>query len=84
MDPNNKKRPDISIHNPQTIGYENDLLLDISFVSPLIGIQNGNMVNLSINKAKKDFSRSSNIVINDVWVMINYFIYIYVIIFICY
>ena len=59
LDPNNKKRPDISIHNPQTIGYENDLLLDISFVSPLIGIQNGNMVNLSINKAKKDF-RASN------------------------
>jgi hypothetical protein len=26
LDPNNKKRPDISIHNPQTIGHENDLL----------------------------------------------------------
>ena len=24
LDPNNKKRPDISIHNPQTIGYENE------------------------------------------------------------
>jgi hypothetical protein len=55
VDPQNKKRPDISIHNPQSIGYENDLLLDISFVSPLTGTQNGNISNFSITQAKKKF-----------------------------
>jgi hypothetical protein len=55
VDPQNKKRPDISFHNSQRIGYENDLLLDISFVSALIGTQNGSITNFSISKAKKKF-----------------------------
>jgi hypothetical protein len=55
FDPSNKLRPDISIHNPQSIGYETDLLLDISFVSPLTGTQNGNITNFSTTQAKKKF-----------------------------
>ena len=55
FDTSNKLRPDISIHNPQSIGYETDLLLDISFVSPLTGTQNGNITNFSITQAKKKF-----------------------------
>ena len=51
----NKQRPDISIHNPQPIGYDNDLLLDISFVSPFSGIQSGTVTNFSIKRAKKIF-----------------------------
>ena len=53
--PQNIKRPDISIHNPQSIGYKNDLLLDISFVSPLTGLQIGNLTNFSSSQAKKKF-----------------------------
>jgi hypothetical protein len=55
FDPFNKQRPDISIHNPQSIGYDNDLLLDISFVSPFSGIQSGSLTNFSIKRAKKNF-----------------------------
>jgi hypothetical protein len=55
LDPSNRQRPDISIHNPQSLGYETDLLLDISFVSPLTGTQNGNITNFSITQAKKKF-----------------------------
>ena len=61
LDPSNKLRPDISIHNPQSLGYETDLLLDISFVSPLTGTQNGNITDFSISfQAKKQFTAAES------------------------
>ena len=51
-DPMNKCRPDITIHNPQVLNYNNELLIDASLTSPLEGTQKGKISNLSVNAAK--------------------------------
>ena len=47
----------IPIHNPQSIGYETDLLIDISFVSPLIGTQKWKHFKF-LNKSSKETIQS--------------------------
>ena len=51
-DPMNRCRPDITIHNPQVLNYNNELLIDVSLTSPLEGTQKGETSNLSVNAAK--------------------------------
>jgi hypothetical protein len=59
-DPMNRCRPDITIHNPQVLNYNNELLIDVSLTSPLEGTQKGEISNLSVNAAKTKF-RSAEI-----------------------
>ena len=59
-DPMNKCRPDITIHNPQVLNYNNELLIDVSLTSPLEGTQKGEISNLSVNAAKTKFRSAEN------------------------
>jgi hypothetical protein len=52
IDPNDNKRPDISILNSNILGYSQKLILDISVTSPFMGTETGNIQSVSLVKAK--------------------------------
>ena len=59
-DPMNRCRPDITIHNPQVLHYNHELLIDVSLTSPLEGTQKGEISNLSVNVAKTKFRSAAS------------------------
>ena len=60
VDPTNNCRPDITIHHPQLLDFNNELLLDVSLASPIEGIQKGAISNLSVLTASKKFRAGLN------------------------
>ena len=60
LENSDNKRPDICIKNYHLLGYSQEIILDLSIVTPFTGVQNGILEPISIKNAKHKL-RNANI-----------------------